>query len=124
MPVDAKTVLQALVTKIATFNSTGLDLKVGTPRRGYRARIIYKNASVSASTGSVTFRITESSDNSTFTGIHQITESTIALTTTATSGEIYIPFATKKRYVRLELSAISGTDATIDYSSDLSISEP
>lgn len=124
MAVDALNSMQALVTKTSAFNSTGLDLKTGSPKRSLYARIIYKNASTSAGAGSATFRVTESSDNSTFTGIHQTTESTITLGTTAVSGEIAIPFETNKRYVRLELSAISGTGATIDYLADLAIGRP
>src|SRR5690242_1553083 len=113
MPSDALTVLQASVTKTATFNSTGVDLVTSTPRRGLKARIIYSAASTSSGAGSLTFRITESSDNSTFTGIYQTTESTVTLSTTAAAAEIFIPFETSKRYVRLELSAISGTGATV-----------
>lgn len=124
MPSDALTTLQALVTKTGTFNSTGLDLVTGTPRRGYKARVIYKNASTSSGAGTAVFRITESSDNSTFTGISQTTESSLVLATTAISGEIFIPFETSKRYVRLELSAITGTGATIDYFADVSLSRP
>jgi hypothetical protein len=125
MPTDAQISLQALVTKTGTFNSTGVDLVTGTPRRCLKARIIYKNASTSSGSGAVTFRITESSDNSTFTGIYQSTEATaIALSTTAVQGEIWIPFETSKRYVRLELSAISGTGATVDYQGDISLTRP
>lgn len=124
MPVDANTAMQALVTKTATFNSTGVDLATGTPRRGLKARVIYKNASTSSGAGSITFRITESTDNSTFTGIYQTTEGTVTLSTTAASGEVYVPFETSKRYVRLELSAISGTGATVDYFADISLSRP
>jgi hypothetical protein len=125
MATDALLALQPAVTgKIATFNGTGLDLVTGTPRRGLKARVIYKNASTSAGAGSLTFRITESSDNSTFTGIYQTTEATVTLGTTAVSGEIFIPFETSKRYVRLELSAISGTSATVDYQGDISYTRP
>ena len=126
MPTDALIAFQTpKVTKTATFNSTGVDLVAGTPRRGYKARIIYSAASTSSGAGAVTFRITESSDNSTFTGIYQSTEATaIVLGTTAVSGEIFIPFETSKRYVRLELSAISGTGATVDYFADISLSRP
>lgn len=124
MPVDANLAMQALVTKTATFNSTGVDLATGTPRRGLKARVIYKNASTSSGAGSITFRVTESTDNSTFTGIYQTTEATVTLSTTAASSEIYIPFETSKRYVRLELSAISGTGATVDYIGDISASRP
>lgn len=124
MPADALTALQALVTKTGTFNSTGVNLPGGTPRRGLKARIIYKNASTSSGAGSITFRITESSDNSTFTGIFQTTEATVTLSTTAVSGEIAIPFETSKPYVRLELSAISGTGATVDYQGDTMLVRP
>ncbi len=124
MPTDALLTGQALVTKTATFNSTGVDLVTGTPRRSLKMRVIYKNASTSSGAGSVTFRVTESSDNSTFAGIMQPTEATITLSTTAASGEIFIPFETSKRYVRLELSAISGTGATVDYIGDISLTRP
>ena len=125
MATDALLAFQTpLVTKTATFQSTGLDLVTGTPRRGLKCRVIYKNASTSSGAGSVTFRVTESTDNSTFTGIYQSTEATITLSTTAVSGEIYIPVETSKRYVRLELSAISGTGATVDYLADLDLARP
>lgn len=124
MPADDLSVLQASVTKTGTFNSTGLDLKTGTPSRGLVARIIYTAAATSTGAGSLTFRITESSDNTTFTGIFQTTESTVTLSATAVSGELFIPFRTSKRYVRLELSAISGTDATVTYEADIVPSIP
>lgn len=125
MPTDALLSLQSTkVTKTGTFNSTGVDLVTGTPRRGLKARIIYSAASTSSGAGAATFRITESSDNSTFTGIFQTTEASLVLGTTAISGEIFIPFETSKRYVRLELSAISGTGATVDYFADITLSRP
>ncbi len=124
MPTDALLSFQASVTKTATFNSTGVDLVTGTPRRGLKCRVIYSAASTSAGAGSLTFRVTESSDNSTFTGIMQTTESTVTLSTTAVSGELFIPFETSKRYVRLELSAISGTGATVTYFADPVLSRP
>jgi hypothetical protein len=124
MPVDANLALQASVTKTATFNSTGVDLATGTPRRGLKARVIYSAANTSSGAGSITFRITESSDNSTFTGIFQTTEATVTLSTTAAASEIFIPFETSKRYVRLELSAISGTGATVTYFGDITLSRP
>lgn len=124
MASDALGTLQTLVTKTGTFNSTGIDLVTGTPRRGLKVRVIYKNASTSSGAGTAVFRVTESSDNSTFTGISQTTESSLVLSTTAINGEIFIPVETSKRYIRLELSAITGTGATVDYSADLSLSRP
>lgn len=124
MPADDLSVLQVAVTKTGTFNSDGLDLKTGTPSRGLVARIIYTAAATSSGAGSLTFRITESSDNSTFTGIYQTTESTVTLSTAAVAGELFIPFRTSKRYVRLELSALSGTGATVTYEADIVPSIP
>lgn len=125
MAADAKLAMQALVTKTGTFNSTGIDLKVGTPLDDVLwCRLIYLNANTSSGAGAATFRVTESDDNSSFTGIYQPTECSLTLSTTAISGEIFIPIVTKHRYVRLELSAISGTGATIDYQADLVQAKP
>jgi len=126
MATDAKLAMQALVTKTGTFNSAGVDLKVGAPLFGnvLWARILYLNANTSSGAGAATFRVTESDDNSSFTGIYQPTECSLTLATTAISGEIYVPIVTKHRYVRLELSAISGTGATIDYQADIVEARP
>lgn len=126
MPSDALLTLQSSVTKTGTFNGTGLNIGTMTPRRGLWAVIRYSAASVSASTGSVTFRLTTSSDNSSYstTEIFQNASSVVALSTTATSGLAYIPFNTDKPYVRLEISAMSGTDATITYNADISLTKP
>jgi len=124
MPADDLSVLQASVTKTGTFNSTGLDLKTGTPSRGLVARVIYTAAATSSGAGSLTFRITESSDDNTYTGIYQTTECTVTLSTSAVAGELFIPFRTSKRYVRLELSALSGTGATVTYEADIVPSIP
>jgi hypothetical protein len=37
---------------------------------------------------------------------------------------LFIPFETDKDYARLELSAISGTNATVDYESDIVPARP
>jgi hypothetical protein len=124
MAIDALQTLQASVTKTATFNSTAVDLGTGTPRRGMWAKIIYSAASTSAGAGAATFRITESSDNSTFVSIFQTGDSALTLSTTAISGVAYIPFIAQKRYVRLELSAISGTTATVTYGGEISLVKP
>ena len=124
MATDALIAVQASVTKTGTFNSTGVDLKIGTPRRGYFIRVLYSAASTSAGAGAATFRITESDDNSTFTGIYSPTEASLTLGTTAISGELFLPITTKHRYIRLELSAISGTGATVTYQGDLVLGFP
>ena len=43
MATDANLILQSSVTKTASFNGTGVDLKVGTPRRGLVARVLYSD---------------------------------------------------------------------------------
>jgi hypothetical protein len=126
MATDAKLSMQALVTKTAAFNSTGVDLATRAPLFGtvLYARVLYSAASTSAGAGAATFRVTESADNSTFTGISQPTEASLVLSTTAIAGELYIPIPSNKRYVRLELSAISGTNATVDYVADVVMAKP
>lgn len=128
MATDAKLVGQASVTKIATFNSAGVDFSTRTPFFGVVLwmRVIYSAASTTAGAGAVTFRVTESSDNATFTGIYQPTEASLVLSTTAISGEIYIPIVMSAgyRYARLELSAISGTNATVTYFADVVEARP
>jgi hypothetical protein len=128
MATDAKLVGQASVTKTATFNSTGVDFSTRTPYFGTMLwmRVIYSAASTSAGAGAVTFRVTESSDNATFTGIYQPTEASLVLSTTAIAGEMFIPIvmSTSYRYARLELSAISGTSATVTYQADVVEARP
>jgi hypothetical protein len=122
MPADANLVLQASVTKTATFDGTGLDLKAGTPPRGLVARIIYSAASTSSGAGAVTFQIEESDDNSTFNDL--VTFDSLVLSTTAIASEIFERVSTRKRYVRLVVSAISGTGATVTYQGDLVPAQP
>jgi len=121
MASDANTVLQASVTKTATFQpTTGLDLITGTPTRGLVARVIYSAASAASGTDTVTFEIDESSDNSSFTNI-VVSDQPVTLPTSGTgSGEIYMRFFTKKRYVRLSaiFSSSAHTD-TITYQGDI-----
>ena len=126
MATDAKIQLQASVTKTATFNGTAVDLKSCSPLFGtiLWARIIYSAASTSAGAGAVTLRLTFSSDNSTFAGISEVADTEITLSTTALSGEVFVPLVTTKRYVRLEVSAISGTNATITYGGEIVMARP
>lgn len=129
MPVDALNVLQASVTKTATFNGAALTLPGGTPRRGLNARVIYSAASTGSGTGSVTFGIDVSYDaGSTWNTDFQAPA--VALSTTAASGEIHIPFSISPTsvangtQVRLSIEAISGTGATITYQGDIEAGRP
>lgn len=129
MPTDANLVLQASVTKTATFQGAALVLPGGTPRRGLKARVLYSAASVSASTGSVTFGIDVSKDGGS-TWNTEFQGDPIALSTTAAAGEQDIPFeisptsVANGTQIRLSVEAISGTTATITYQGDISLARP
>jgi len=126
MPTDALLQLQATVTKTDTFQSTSIDLKTGTPRRGLFARIIYSLATAASGTDTVIFSIEASnSSGSGFSTISSGAKDAITLTTTAQSGEIWIPFETSLRYVRLvaTFSSAAHTD-TCTYGGEISLARP
>lgn len=126
MAVDANLVLQASVTKTATFNGAGVNLPGGTPRRGLKARVIYSAASNASGSNTVSFSIDTSADNSTWnTGDFVQHENDVALTTTAKSGEFYIPFETSQPYVRLTATfSGAGASPTITYVGDITLGRP
>jgi len=126
MALDAKLVMQASVTKTAAFDSTAIDLATRSPLFGnvLWARVIYSAANTSSGAGALTFEVQESADNSTFVKLTQVSESVLVLSTTAQSGEIFIPIVTSKRYVRLSLTGVSGTGATVTYQADLVMAKP
>lgn len=124
MPTDALITLQAQVTKTATFNSAGVDLK-GTPRRGLFARVIYSAATNASGSNTVAFTIDHSDDNSTWNQLASGKENDVALSTTAQSGEFFIPINTSKRYVRLTATfSGAGSTPTITYGAEFSLSRP
>lgn len=124
MPTDALITLQAQVTKTATFNSTGVDIK-GTPRRGLFARVIYSAATNASGSNTVAFSIDHSDDNSSWNQLTTGVENNIALSTTAQSGEIFLPINTSKRYVRLTTTISgAGSTPTVTYGAEFSLSKP
>lgn len=130
MPSDANVALQALVTKTATFNGSAVTLPGGTPRRGLKARVIYKNASNASGSNSVVFSIDVSYDaGSTWNA--DFLAPAIALSTTVQSGEIFIPFDISPTSVangtKIRLTATfsgGGSTPTIDYLGDLVPTRP
>lgn len=126
MATDAKTVMQASVTKTAAFDSTGIDLKTRSPLFGnvLWCRVIYSAANTSSGAGALTFEVQASADDSTYVKIAQTAESILTLSTTAQAGEIFIPIVTNKQYVRLSLTTVSGTGATVTYQADLVMARP
>ena len=77
---DANVVLQALVTKTTSFNSVGVNLPGGTPRRGLFARFIA--SAYSGATAGNTFlpTIEHSDDDTTYT---TLSTGTVVTATTA-----------------------------------------
>ena len=122
---DALNVLQTQVTKTATFQSTGVDLKTGTPRRGQIARFII-SAYGSGATAGATFvcSIEESDDNTTFTTVGAAP--TFTGGTANTTREVFVPFATIKRYIRpvVTVSSTTAHTPTIAYLVDLGVARP
>lgn len=122
---DANLALQAAVTKTATFNGTGVDLGVGTPKtRALVANVRVTSYAGSAGTGTATFSIDESSDNTTFTALTGPVAKALSFTSTAGTADIFIPFVTGKRYVRLTLTVSGGTSPAIAYNAGISNAQP
>ena len=130
MATDALIQLQASVTKTATFNGAALTLAAGTPRRGLNARVIYSAASASQTGDTVTFSVDVSYDaGSTWNA--DFVAPAVALPTTATSGEIFIPFSISPTSVangcQIRLTATFSSTAhsdTITYGGEITIARP
>lgn len=130
MPTDALIQLQASVTRSAngTFNGTALTLPGGTPRRGMNARVIY-SAATSTTTNACQFDVDVSYDGgSTWTSTSY--SPSLSLTTTAQSGEVFIPFSISPTSVangtKIRLTAVvsgAGTPA-ITYGGEITGSRP
>lgn len=121
---DANLVLQSAVTKTTTFNSTGVDLGTGTPRRGLKARFVLTSYASVATAGTVfTPSIDHSDDNTTYYSLAVGVPVTGA--TDAGTALIHVPFETSKRYVRatMTLSPSSGTP-TVIYYAEVGVARP
>lgn len=127
MPVDALIQLQASVTKTATFQGTGVQLTGGTPRRGMAARVLYSAATNASGSNTVTFGVDISYDNSTWYSDFVAADHAVALSTTAQSGEITIPFSVKENaiagsvWIRGVVTVTgAGVSPTVTYQMDVS----
>ena len=112
---DALNVLAASATITNSANSTAVDLGVGgTLLRPLYARIIHSATSNASGSATITYSIEHSSDNSTFYTCASGADQVITTSTTAQAGEVFIPFVTDKRYVRLvtTFSSTTGTPTT------------
>jgi hypothetical protein len=131
MPQDANLVLQASVTKTATFNGAGLTIPTGTPRRGLKAHVIYSANSASQTGDTVTFDIDVSTDGGS-TWNNEFQAAPLAQPTSANSGELWIPFEVSKATaasndLQIRLTATFSSTAhsnTITYSATIELSRP
>lgn len=138
MPYDATQALQASVTKTATFNGPWLDLGGGsgvpspmpsgaTPAFGLVARIEYSAATNVSGANGVEWSLDTSDDGSTVAGAaaFQAADKILALSTTAQSGEVFIPFEVRHRYVRLTVTVSgAGSTPTVTYQGEIVPSWP
>lgn len=94
MAQDANLILQASVTKTATFNGAWLALPGGTPPRGLWAHVFYSAASNASGANAVVFSLDVSPDGgtTTYSAEFAAADQPVNLTTTAQAGEIVIPF--------------------------------
>ena len=110
-PQDQSLVLQATVTKTASFSSAALDLGAGFAPGGLgmpaAAVLLVSALDVSSGDESYAFVIEDSADNVTFAPIGA-SQSVTATGAVAVSGRV------TRRYVRLKLTA-SGTTPSITY---------
>ena len=131
MPTDALIQLQPSVTKTATFSGSAVTLAAGTPRRGLKARVIYSAATNASGSNSVQFSLDVSYDAGSTWNSNLFQALIINLSTTAQSGEIFIPFdisptsVANGTQVRLTATvAGAGSTPTITYGGELSLARP
>lgn len=131
MPADALLSLQSSVTKTDTFNSAAVILPGGTPRRGLKARIIYSALSAASGTDTVTFQIDVCRDGVPTLWNPEFLADPITMTTTAKSGEIFLPIEvspdTVAAGIQIRLTATFSSAAhtnTCTYKGDIVLARP
>lgn len=131
MPADALIALQASTTKTASFSGAALILPGGTPRRGLVARIIYSAANQASGSGVWTFSVDVCYDGVPTVWNVDFVAPPITLTTSAQSGEIFIPFSISPTSVvngtQVRVTAtLSGSPVTptITYQADIVAGRP
>jgi hypothetical protein len=135
MPTDALVALQASVTKVATFNGAALILPGGTPERGMVVRVLYSAATNASGANSVTFSVDVCYDGvPTLWSSDFLADPIVTLSTTAQSGEQFIPIRIVPTVVagvitapQIRVTATfagAGSTPTITYSADLMLDRP
>lgn len=125
MATDAQLTMQASTTKTATFNGSWIDLGAGVTRPAKLAvRVIYSAASNASGANTVIFSLDSSPDNgvTVYSAVESASDHAINLSTTAQAGEIWIPFATSQRYIRLTVTISgAGSGSTITYGGEIEL---
>lgn len=131
MPADANLALQAAVTKTATFNGAALILPSGTPRRGLKCRVIYSAATNASGSNSVTWSLDVCYDGVPTLWTPTSLAVVLNLSTTAQSGEIFLPFDISPTSVvngtQIRLTATfagAGSTPTVLYQGDITLARP
>src|SRR5262245_32670988 len=129
MATDAlMTVVQASVTKTATFNGASVDLLTRLPTTTHLAvRVLYSAATNASGSNSVTFTVDGSTDNSNWGTISGgRVGDVVNLSTTAQAGEIFLLLeGSYVRYIRLTATfAGAGSTPTITYQGDVVMAGP
>jgi hypothetical protein len=128
MATDALLALQAKVTKALTFNGAALTLAAGTPRWPLVARVIY-SAATSTGSDTLTFSVDVSYDAGS-TWNSDFVAPAVAITSTAKSGELFIPFSISPTSVangtQVRLTATMTTNGTtsVTYQGDIQLARP
>ena len=116
MAADVLLVLEAGVTKTASFNSTGINVKSGTPASGLVARLLV--TSVAGTAPTIAPEIQDSADGTTYTQLARFSTQSITA-----AGEYFCRFQTKQPYVRLA-TTIGGTSPSFVYNSHVCQARP
>lgn len=112
---DANAILQAEVTKTATFTGSAFDLKTGTPKRGLKARLHVGTVAGTSPTLDVT--VTHSDDDTTYATLATFPQ------ITAGSKVEFRTVETSKRYIKA-VATIGGTAPSFIYDVALGIASP
>lgn len=130
MATDALIQLAASTTSTSTAAGAALTLAGGTPRRGLNARFLYSAATNVSGANSAQFGISVSYDGGS-TYLLDFLAPAIALSTTAQSGEINIPFSISPTSVangtKIKANVTitgAGSTPTITWISDLQLARP
>lgn len=129
MATDALVTVQASVTKTASFNGAFVSMPTGSPFRSMYVRVIYSAATNASGSNSVTFGVDVTNDGGTtwFSDFVDAVE-VINLSTTAQSGEIFIPFKLRpgieNGFRLVQVVAGAGSTPTITYKGDLVDARP